>query len=229
MEPYGYHYAFTDAIIQHGKAKAKLKVFGDPDHNVQFANGVLRQLKDMGHVVEYVYSKRSKVISKLGHVVIAEEEYRRKYEGLPPFAANERSAYVDEWKRGHEKEITKQLGYKTGPQFEFLSGILFATSTSKVTVPALQNVSVCIIYFEIIIIINEYQPTSSSPRSSKPTPPIFNLGNIHYSRRMHPPLIRICLRFHLLSCSVARQLITGVCFGNSLCRRIRLSIVMTSP
>ncbi len=62
LEPYGYHYTFTDAIIQHRKAKAKLKVFGDLDNNVQFAKGVLRQLNDMDHVVEYAYSKRSKVI-----------------------------------------------------------------------------------------------------------------------------------------------------------------------
>ena len=121
LEPYGFHYAFTDAIIQHGRAKAKLKVFGDPENNVQYAHDVFRQLKDMGHVVKYVYLKRSKVISKLGHVVIAEEEYRRKYKGLPPFGANEQSAFIDQWKRDHEKEITKQLGYKTGPQFQFLS------------------------------------------------------------------------------------------------------------
>ena len=50
LEPYGFHYAFTDAIIQHGRAKAKLKVFGDPDDNVQYAHGVFRQLNDMGHV-----------------------------------------------------------------------------------------------------------------------------------------------------------------------------------
>ena len=140
MEPYGYDYAFTDAVIQHGKAKAKLLVFGDADDNVKYAQGVYRQLKDMGHLIEYVYSKRSKVISKLGHVVIAEEEYRRKYNGLPSFGPMEKSSFVDKWKRDHEKEITKQLGYKTGPQFQFLTGILFATSASKNTVPLLQNV-----------------------------------------------------------------------------------------
>ena len=95
MEPYGYDYAFTDAIIQHGKVKAKLLVFGDADDNVKYAQGVYRQLKDLGHIVKYVYSKRSIEISKLGHVVIVEEEYRRKYEGLPPFGAMEKSSFVD--------------------------------------------------------------------------------------------------------------------------------------
>ena len=95
----------------------------------------------MGHVIKYVYSKRLTVISKLGYVVIAEEDYCQKYEGLPPFGVNEHSAFIDKWKQDHEKEITKQLGYKTGPQFQFLSGILFAMSTLKVTVPVLQNVS----------------------------------------------------------------------------------------
>ena len=152
MQPYGFDYAFTDAVIQHGKAKAKLLVFGDADDNVKYAQGVYCQLKDVGHLIKYVYSKRSKVISKLGHVVIAEEEYRRKYDGLPPFGAMEKSSFVDKWKRDHESEITKQLGYKTGPQYQFLTGILFATSTSKITVPLLQNVRLnmfhyCMFYY----------------------------------------------------------------------------------
>ena len=98
LEPYGYNYAFTNAIIQHGRAKAKLKVFGDPKNNIQYAHGVFCQLNNMGHVTQYVYSKRLKVISKLGHVVIAEEDYRRKYKGLPLFGATEHSAFVDKWK-----------------------------------------------------------------------------------------------------------------------------------
>ena len=151
MEPYGYNYAFTDAIIQHGRAKAKSIVFGDAADNVKYAHGVYRQLTDMGHIVEYVYSKRSKVLSKLGHVVIAEEEFCRKYEGLEPFGATERSAFVDKWKRKHEREITQQLGYKSGPQFQFLSGILFATSVSKHTVPLLQNVRLFVCLYIIFI------------------------------------------------------------------------------
>ena len=115
-------------------------MFGDAADNVKYAHGVYHQLSDMGHIVKYVYCKRSKVLSKLGHVMIAEVEFRRKYEGLEPFGAMERSAFVDKWKRDHKSEITPQLGYKSGPQFQFLAGILFASSTSKHTVPLLQNV-----------------------------------------------------------------------------------------
>ena len=68
LETYSYDHAFTNAVIQHGRAKAKLIVFGDADHNVQYAQVVYCKLKDMSHLIEYVYSKRSKVVSKLGHV-----------------------------------------------------------------------------------------------------------------------------------------------------------------
>ena len=123
-------------------------VFGNADNNIKYAQGVYRQLKDMGHIIEYVYSKRSKVISKLGHVVIPEEGYCQKFEGLVPMlGATEWSTFVDKWKRDHESEITKQLGYETGPQFQFLTGILFATSSSKNTVPLLQNVRLNMWYY----------------------------------------------------------------------------------
>ena len=52
MEPYGYDYAFTDTVIQHGQAKTKLMAFGNADDNVKYAQGVYRQLKDMGHLIE---------------------------------------------------------------------------------------------------------------------------------------------------------------------------------
>ena len=141
LQPYGYEYAFTDSIIQDARSKAKLEIFGSPEDNVKYARAVASDLKEMGHLVEMLYCTRSKVVSKLGHVVLAEEDYRRKYDGEPPLEATERSAFVDKWKKNHATQMCDQLGLKDGPQFEFLTGILFAPSTTKVTVPLLQNVS----------------------------------------------------------------------------------------
>jgi hypothetical protein len=141
LKPFGYEYAFTDSIIQDARAKAKLDIFGKPEENVKYANAIAREMKDMGHMVEMLYSKRSKIISKLGHVVLAEEDYRRKYDGESPLAANERAPFVEKWKRQHASQMSEQLGLKDGPQFEFLSGILFAPSTTRITVPLMQNVS----------------------------------------------------------------------------------------
>ena len=141
LEPYGYEYAFTDSLISDARSKAKLDLFGQPEDNVKYASGVASEMKRMGHFVELVYCRRSKVISKLGHVVIAEEVFHRKVDGEAPLGANERANFVDEWKRANAAEIANQLGIKDGPQFDFLTGILFAPATTKHTVPLLQNVS----------------------------------------------------------------------------------------
>jgi hypothetical protein len=140
LQPYGYDYAFTDSIIQDARAKAKLDIFGSPQDNVKYANHVARKLKDMGHFVELLYCKRSTVLSKLGHVVLAEEDYRRKYDGESPLPSNEHSTFVEKWKKQHATKLCDKLGLKDGPQFDFLTGILFAPTTT-ITVPLLQKVS----------------------------------------------------------------------------------------
>ena len=141
LQPYGYEYAFTDSIIQDARAKAKFDIFGSPEDNVKYAHSVARELKEMGHFVELLYCTRAKVVSKLGYVVLAEEDYRRKYDGDSPLPSNERSAFVEKWKKQHATKLCDQLGLKDGPQFELLTGILFARSKTTITVPLLQKVS----------------------------------------------------------------------------------------
>ena len=156
LQPFGYEYAFTDSIIQDAQAKAKLNIFGNPEENVKYANAIAREMKEMGHMVEMLFSKRSKILSKLGHVVLAEEDYCRKYDGETPLAANECAPFVEKWKRQHASQMCEQLGLKDGPQFEFLSGILFVPSTTRITVPLMQNVSVvliCLVSDSVIIIL----------------------------------------------------------------------------
>ena len=123
------------------RSKAKLAIFGSASDNVTYAMGVEQELKKMGHYVELIYCSRSKILSKLGHVVLAEEGYRRKLNEEAPLSPNERKPFLDKWKEKHAIELGNQLGLKDGPQFNFLTGILFATSTSKQNVPLLQKVS----------------------------------------------------------------------------------------
>ena len=141
LQPYGYDYAFTNSIIQDAQAKAKLDIFSSPQDNMKYANNVAWELKDMGHFVELLYFKRSKVLLKLGHVGLAEEDYHCKYDGESPLPSNEHSAFVEKWKKQHTTKLCDQLGLKDGPQIEFLAGILFTPSTTTITVPLLQKVS----------------------------------------------------------------------------------------
>ena len=80
LQPYGYDYVFTDSITQDARANAKFDMFGSPDDNVKYAHSVARELKEMGHCVESLHCTRSKVVSKLGYGVLAEEDYRQKYD-----------------------------------------------------------------------------------------------------------------------------------------------------
>ena len=75
----------------------------------------------------------------MGHVVLAEEAYCRKLDEEAPISPNERKLFLEAWKKKHVTERGNQIGLKDGPQFSFLTGIFFATSTSKVNVPLLQK------------------------------------------------------------------------------------------
>ena len=79
------------------RAKAKLAIFGGASDNVKYAKGVKDELKKMGHFFELVYCSRSKIILKLGHVVLAEEGYCRKLDKEAPLSPNERKSFLEAW------------------------------------------------------------------------------------------------------------------------------------
>ena len=105
-----------------------------------YAEGVVSKLRRLGHHVKLLYSTRSKVVSKLGVVLIAEVNHDQKLKSLPPLEPDKRSELVARWRYKNAVELDKQVGLKDGPQFRFLSGILFAPLTSTSTVPLLQKV-----------------------------------------------------------------------------------------
>ncbi len=51
LEPYGYPYAFTESLLQDARKQAKLDLFGVADDNAMYADGVVSELRSLGHHV----------------------------------------------------------------------------------------------------------------------------------------------------------------------------------
>jgi hypothetical protein len=76
----------------------------------------------------------------LTSVVIKEEQVRRKKMNLPALDKQLQLNFVRAWKKQNALWINTVFGLEDGPQFELLSGALFATESSRHSVPRLQHV-----------------------------------------------------------------------------------------
>ncbi len=56
--------------------------FGVPEDNIQFAHGVLTELKAMGHEVFFLYTDHSQTLKNVSAVVLKEELERKKKEKM---------------------------------------------------------------------------------------------------------------------------------------------------
>jgi hypothetical protein len=140
MKPYAKELTLTESIIQDGKDLAKNELFGNADDNVKYAKGVKDTLTEMGHAVELRYHNRRRSLQLLSSVIINEEQLRRKKMNMPALEKQLQLKFVMDWKKENAQWINTVFGYEDGPQFEFLSGALFATSSSRHMVPRLQHV-----------------------------------------------------------------------------------------
>ena len=140
MKPYAKAFTLTDSIIQDGKDLAKLDLFGNADDNVKYAKGVKDHLTALGHAVELRYHDRRRSLQLLTSVVINDEQVRRKKMNLPALDKQLQLNFVRAWKTQNARWINTVFGLEDGPQFEFLSGALFATESSRHIVPRLQHV-----------------------------------------------------------------------------------------
>ena len=140
LKLYANDYAITHALIQDSKALAKDDLFGSPEQNARYANGVVSELAAMGHHCEVMYGNRKDVNRRLGFLVLAEESVRRKVKGEPQLQGNERNAFLSGWKEKNAIAIETAIGLEDGPQYQFLTGICFSPSTSVHTVGYLQKV-----------------------------------------------------------------------------------------
>jgi hypothetical protein len=55
MKPYAKEYTLTDSIVQDARDMAKLQLFGSAEENVQYAHGVVDQVRELGHKVEMIF------------------------------------------------------------------------------------------------------------------------------------------------------------------------------
>ncbi len=79
-------------------------------------------------------------MKRLTKVVLDVEKKRLKEEdGIATFSTKERIVFMQKWKCENYDQLVFKLGAKLD-NYDFLNGILFATSASKITVPQMQNV-----------------------------------------------------------------------------------------
>ena len=141
IEQYGYPYDFTQSILQDVRKKAKFRLFGMADDNAMYTNGVVSELKNLGHYMELLFSTRAKVVSKLGVVLMVEENCNRELKQQLQIEPEKLSEYAAKWRFKHILvKLEKQVGIKDGPHFNLVSGILFAPLSLTPTVPLLQRV-----------------------------------------------------------------------------------------
>ena len=55
MNTYAKEYTLTDSIVQDARDMAKLQLFGSAEENVQYARGVVDQVRGLEHKVELIF------------------------------------------------------------------------------------------------------------------------------------------------------------------------------
>jgi hypothetical protein len=134
LSPFANDYVLTDNILQDGWDIAKVERFGVPEDNVQFAHGVLTELKAMEHEVFFLYTDRSQTLKNVSAVVLLEELERKKKEKMSMSQA-ERRNFLSNWMTDHDIFLNKALGSEGGTAFKFLTGILLHLRPEKPRCP----------------------------------------------------------------------------------------------
>ena len=140
---YANKYCITDNVLQSARNFAKKDLFGTAEDNVQYAYVVQKALRDIGHYCDLTFSGRQDLIRNVRSVVLKEEQSRRERCNEPTLKkGGERDKYVNAWFDKHKDELVAALGTESedGPQTQFLTGIMVATSTSKAQVQHCQDV-----------------------------------------------------------------------------------------
>ncbi len=140
MKPYAKEYTLMDSIVQDTRDMAKLQLFGLAEENVQYARGVVDQVRGLGHEVEMIFQDQLETLQLVSSVVLHEELMRRKKMKLPALDKTLQLKYMNKLKAENELFLNNVFGLEDCPQFLFLTGILFATSSSKHLAPLLQPV-----------------------------------------------------------------------------------------
>ncbi len=99
MKPYAKEYILTDSIVQDARDMAKLQqLFGLAEENVQYARGVMDQVRGLGHKVEMIFQDQRETLQLVSRVVLHEELMRRKKMKPPALDKTLQLKYVNKWK-----------------------------------------------------------------------------------------------------------------------------------
>jgi hypothetical protein len=78
LKPYFNEYVLSNNVLQEGRDKAKVDLFGDPDENVQYAYAIAKVIEEIGHTVNLIFTDRCNTMKTLNAIVLKEEMDRRK-------------------------------------------------------------------------------------------------------------------------------------------------------
>ena len=138
MKPYAKEYTLTESTIQDSRDLANLELFGLANDNVKYAHS-WNQVKGLGHKVEMVFNDCRNTLQMVSTVVLYKENMRLKKAHLPALGKELQKKYLNKWKADNEVWLNTVFGLADSLQLQFLTGILFATSSSKQMVLLLQQ------------------------------------------------------------------------------------------
>ncbi len=93
----------------------------------------------LNHEVELIFAVRQESLKKVSTIVLSEKLQRPKKVKETRDKVQQMN-YLKKWKADNEVYLNTVFGMADGPQFMFLTGVLFALSSSKHLVLLLQDV-----------------------------------------------------------------------------------------
>ena len=138
LSAYGKEHLLTNSILQEARTKANAQLFGIPEDNVKYAEGMKSELKKDSHVIELMYMTRKETICNVEHFVIGEELLHLRSVTNGTLDRDERHRYWSKWKSEKYALLFNQLRFKT-QAMRFLHGMFFMPSFLQKTVPELQT------------------------------------------------------------------------------------------
>ena len=132
----------TDNLLQKARTLTKQEVFGNPQHNVQYALALCTELKNQGHVCVIMEQEPVDVRFMLEKVYLDDEIAKQKMKNVNMTAASKRE-FIMTWRNVNSsmlQEIGLGLPVPGQPTYPFFSGIFFSPSYTKSALPYLQQV-----------------------------------------------------------------------------------------
>jgi hypothetical protein len=132
----------SDSLLQNAHCQAwLLKVFGNPDDNVQMVNALVAKMQSYNHDLVVVENNASEVYKMLEAMILTEEINKRKSAG-EKINKVDKISLMKNWKVNNmqmliDGGLDQVVQGSNVPKF--VSGVFFLTSAARKTVPHLQQ------------------------------------------------------------------------------------------